>query len=160
MGGPKLVAEKGNHSFRMQEERTAGAEAQVGFAVLAARLKSCPVTRRSKIRSGLSFSAACQAGNGDSMCQGTACLESAVEAAKSSGEHEGHEQEAHAEDENVRGFAEIETADAADEQVCHEEVEGAPKDIDCGGGQALSWRRGEWALESISGDSVEYAVHD
>jgi hypothetical protein len=46
-----------------------------------------------------------------------------VEAAKSSGGHEGHDQKSDTEDKHMESFAEIEVANAAGEQVGHEEVE-------------------------------------
>jgi len=46
---------------RTHEKRTAGAEAHVDFAALAARLKSCPVTKLSRIPCEMNFSATCEA---------------------------------------------------------------------------------------------------
>jgi len=54
---PRLL-KKGVPSVRIEDKRTAGAEAHVDFAALAARLKSCPVTKRSRIQIEMSFSAA------------------------------------------------------------------------------------------------------
>jgi hypothetical protein len=43
-------------SFEMKtQERTSGAEAHADFAGFAARLKSCPDTKRSRIHAELSF---------------------------------------------------------------------------------------------------------
>jgi ABC-type nickel/cobalt efflux system permease component RcnA len=59
-----------------------------------------------------------------------------VETSEDMGEHERHDQDACAEDEHVGGLAQIEAADAADEQVADGEIEEAPRDIDRRGGQA------------------------
>ena len=60
-------------------------------------------------------------------------LEAAVEAAKSAGQHERHDENSSAEREHVAGIAQAEAADAADEHVGDGEVEKAPEDIDGGG---------------------------
>ena len=44
--------------------------------------------------------------------------------------HQRHEQDASAECEHVRSFAQLEAADAADEQIRDGKVEQAPEDID------------------------------
>jgi hypothetical protein len=55
------AAEKGLRSSENPEERPAGAKAHVDSIAFAARLKSCPVTKLSKIAGEKSFSAACLA---------------------------------------------------------------------------------------------------
>jgi hypothetical protein len=44
--------------------------------------------------------------------------------------HQRHNQDPGAECEHVRGFAELEAADATDEQICDGKVEQAPEDVD------------------------------
>jgi predicted RNA-binding protein with PUA domain len=56
--------------------------------------------------------------------------QSAVEASEDIGRHEGDEQEARAEDEDVLVLAKIEGADATDEQIGDGQVECAPEYID------------------------------
>jgi len=56
--------------------------------------------------------------------------QSAVEAPECMGKHERHEQDAGSEREHVSGFAQIEIADATDEQVGDGKVEQAPENID------------------------------
>jgi hypothetical protein len=53
------AAEKGLLASKLPEEQTAGAEAQIDFAAVTARLKSCPDTKPAEILAGTSFSAAC-----------------------------------------------------------------------------------------------------
>jgi hypothetical protein len=59
--GFQQAAEKGIARGEKPEERPSGAEAHVDLIALAARLKSCPDTKLSKIPAELSFSAACKA---------------------------------------------------------------------------------------------------
>src|SRR5208282_3835015 len=56
--------------------------------------------------------------------------QSAVETSECAGKHERHDQEAGPECEHVRGFAQVEAADATDEQVGDGKVEQAPQHID------------------------------
>ena len=63
-----------------------------------------------------------------------------MEEAECAGKHERHDQDASAEDEHVLSLAQIEAADATDEQVADCKVEETPQDIDRGGGQAYSGR--------------------
>jgi hypothetical protein len=60
-GGAKQAAEKGLMAGELPKKYAAGAKAHIDFAALAARLKSCPVTKHSQILLGVSFSAACKA---------------------------------------------------------------------------------------------------
>jgi hypothetical protein len=59
--GAKQAAEKGLLAGELPKKHAAGAKAHVDFAALAARLKSCPVTKHSQTLLGVSFSAACKA---------------------------------------------------------------------------------------------------
>jgi hypothetical protein len=54
------LGEKDNDVESTPEERTAGAEAHAENEAFAARLKSCPVTKHSRIDSGMSFSPSCE----------------------------------------------------------------------------------------------------
>jgi hypothetical protein len=45
--GAEQAAQKGLHSTRMPEKRPSGAKAHVDLIAVAARLKSCPVTKPS-----------------------------------------------------------------------------------------------------------------
>ena len=56
----KQGAEKGLTWSENSEEHTARAKAHVYFELLAARLKSCPVTKTRLSHTGMSFSAACK----------------------------------------------------------------------------------------------------
>jgi hypothetical protein len=60
MAGAKQAAEKGLFPGENPEKRPSGAEAHIDLIVLAARLKSCPVTKPLEIAAKLSFSAACK----------------------------------------------------------------------------------------------------
>jgi hypothetical protein len=55
------VAEKYQSASRSRHEHTAGAEAHIDDATLAARLKSCPDTELTRIPVEAGFSAACKA---------------------------------------------------------------------------------------------------
>ena len=57
---------------------------------------------------------------------GSAGLQPAVEPPECVGKHERHEQNAHPEGDHMLGLAQIEAADAADEQVGDGKVEEAP----------------------------------
>ena len=57
-------------------------------------------------------------------------LQSAVEAPERMGKHQRREQNANSECEHVCGFAQIEAADATDEQLGDGKVEHAPENID------------------------------
>lgn len=65
-----------------------------------------------------------------------------------------HDQDACAENENVRRLAQIKTADTTDEQISDGEIEQAPRDIDHRGRQAHAGRRCERALERMPGDPI------
>jgi hypothetical protein len=56
------AAERGPDASETAEQRLAGAKALVGIATIAARLKSCPVTKHAKDSAMVSFSAACISG--------------------------------------------------------------------------------------------------
>jgi len=59
--GAKQGAEKRVDTGSNRKIGFAGAEARAILLALSARLKSCPVTKRSRIGSNVSFSAACKA---------------------------------------------------------------------------------------------------
>src|SRR5450432_1180502 len=63
-----------------------------------------------------------------------------VEPTESTGQHDRHDRDACAEDERVARLAQIEVSDATDEQVADGQVEEAPQDVDCRGGQTLPRR--------------------
>ena len=98
-------------------------------------------------------------GRGDESPVSAVGLQSAVEASECAGKHQRHDQDAGSEREHVRVLAQVEAADATDEQVGDGKVEQAPKDIDRRGGQAFAGRRCEGTLEGIARYSIDKMGH-
>src|SRR5208282_1170836 len=81
--------------------------------------------------------------------------QAAVETAEGLGQHEGHGEDSGGEDEDGAGLAQVEIADAADEEIADGEVEKAPEDVDRRGGQAFAGWMGKGTLERAARDAIE-----
>lgn len=79
-----------------------------------------------------------------------ASLRATVKSPECVGTYQRHDQNARSEDEDVPGRAQIEAADAAEEQVGDSKVEQAPLDIHDRGREADPGWRGEGTLEGMS----------
>ena len=77
-----------------------------------------------------------------------------MEAAKEVSEHEGENNNASAECQNVAGPTHLEVPDPAQQHVPDRQVEQPPEDVHGRRGQPYSGRRRKGALECVAGDSV------
>jgi hypothetical protein len=78
-----------------------------------------------------------------------------VEGSEAAGEHDGHDEKACGDDQDLAGVMQAEDADIEDENPGDGQVEKAPENIDDGRGEAFARRLGEGRLEATARDAID-----